>query len=205
MAYFGETLRVSPKKQDIARFVSCFFLSENSKLIMKGGHREMNQQKIGTFLKQLRNEQNLTQEQLAEQLNVSRRTVSRWETGRNLPDLDILIEMSDYYSVELLELLNGERKSEKMNEELEKTVLKVAELSSEEKLAMTRRIHLVYLGGLIAAIVYFVLLFTDHADNFVGGFCLGILLGLMIFGVIITSKYAMKIRAFKMRALQGKF
>lgn len=165
----------------------------------------MDQQKIGTFLKQLRNEQNLTQEQLAEQLNVSRRTVSRWETGRNLPDLDLLIEMSDYYSVELLELLNGERKSEKMNKELEKTVLKVAELSSEEKLAMTRRIHLVYLGGLIAAIVYFVLLFTDHADNFVGGFCLGILLGLMIFGVIITSKYAMKIRAFKMRVLQGKF
>lgn len=169
---------------------------------MKGGHREMNQQKIGVFLKELRNEKNLTQEQFAEQLNVSRRTVSRWETGRNLPDLDLLIEMSDYYSVDLLELLNGERKSEKMNEEMEKTVLKVAEWSNEEKLALTKRIHLLYLGGLIAAIVYFVLLFTDHADNFFGGFCLGILLGLMIFGVIMTSKYAAKIRAFKMRALR---
>lgn len=162
----------------------------------------MNQQKIGVFLKELRNEKNLTQEQFAEQLNVSRRTVSRWETGRNLPDLDLLIEMSDYYSVDLLELLNGERKSEKMNEEMEKTVLKVAEWSNEEKLALTKRIYLLYLGGLIAAIVYFVLLFTDHADNFFGGFCLGILLGLMIFGVIMTSKYAAKIRAFKMRALR---
>lgn len=162
----------------------------------------MNQQKSGAFFKELRNEKGLTQEQLAERLGVSRRTVSRWETGRNLPDIDILIEMSDYYSVDLLELLNGERKSEKMNEEVEKTALKVAEWSSEEKLALMKRIHLLYLGGLIASVVYFVLLFTDHADSFLGGFCLGILLGLMILGVIMTSRYAVKIRAFKMRLLR---
>lgn len=41
----------------------------------------MNQQKIGGFLKELRNEKNLTQEQLSEKFGVSRRTVSRWETG----------------------------------------------------------------------------------------------------------------------------
>lgn len=75
----------------------------------------MNQQKIGTFLKELRNEKNLTQEQLAEKLGVSRRTVSRWETGSNMPDLDLLIEMADHYEVDLRELLDGERKSEKMN------------------------------------------------------------------------------------------
>ena len=89
-----------------------------------------------------------------------------------------------------------------MNEEVEKTALKVAEWSSEEKLALMKRIHLLYLGGLIASVVYFVLLFTDHADNFLGGFCLGILLGLMILGVIMTSRYAVKIRAFKMRLLR---
>lgn len=44
----------------------------------------MDQQKIGGFLKKLRKEKNLTQEQLAEQLNVSGRTVSRWETGVSL-------------------------------------------------------------------------------------------------------------------------
>ena len=71
----------------------------------------MNQQKIGTFLKELRNEKNITQEQLAERFCVSRRTVSRWETGNNMPDLDILIEMADYYGVDLRELLDGERKN----------------------------------------------------------------------------------------------
>lgn len=65
----------------------------------------MDQQKIGTFLKELRNEKNLTQEQLAEILGVSRRTVSRWETGSNLPDLDDLIEMADYYDVDMREFM----------------------------------------------------------------------------------------------------
>lgn len=47
----------------------------------------MNPKEIGAFLKQLRNEKGITQEQLAEILGVSGRTVSRWETGTNLPDL----------------------------------------------------------------------------------------------------------------------
>jgi len=79
--------------------------------------------------------------------SVSRRTVSRWETGSNLPELDILIEMADYYEVELPELLNGERKSGGMNRELEETVRKVAEYSNEDKLKITKRMHLLFIGG----------------------------------------------------------
>ncbi|MBQ9911662.1 MAG: helix-turn-helix transcriptional regulator, partial [Firmicutes bacterium] len=69
--------------------------------------------RMGNLLKELRKEKGLTQEQLAEQTGVARRTVSRWETGSNLPDLDILMELSDLYEVDLRELLSGERKSEK--------------------------------------------------------------------------------------------
>ena len=161
----------------------------------------MDQLKIGRFLKDLRKEKGLTQEQLAEQFHVSRRTVSRWETGSNLPDLDILMEMADYYEVDLRELLDGERKSEKMNKELEETVLKVADYSNEEKQKLTKRMHWLFIGGFIAAVIYMVLVFTDHSDNFLGGMCLGITFGMMIVGVIMTSKYAAKIRAYKMRLL----
>ena len=91
--------------------------------------------KIGAFLQALRKEKRLTQEQLAEQIGVSRRTVSRWETGSNMPDLDVLMELSDFYAVDLREILNGERKSEHMNEELKETVLQVADYSNEEKAA----------------------------------------------------------------------
>ncbi|MCI6061359.1 MAG: helix-turn-helix domain-containing protein [Dorea sp.] len=161
----------------------------------------MDQQKIGRFLKDLRKEKNLTQEQLAERFQISRRTVSRWETGSNLPDLDILIEMADYYDVDLRELLDGERKSEKMNKELEETVLKVADYSNEEKQKLTKRMHWLFIGGFIAAVIYVVLVFTDHSNNFLGGMCLGITFGMMIVGVIMTSKYAARIRAYKMRLL----
>ena len=131
----------------------------------------MNQVKIGSFIKELRKEKGLTQEQFAEQFNVARRTVSRWETGSNLPDLDILIEMADYYNIELRELLDGERKSEKMNKDLEETVLKVAEYSNEEKIKVTKRMHWLFIAGLVASIIYTILVFTDNADNYLGGLC----------------------------------
>ena len=68
----------------------------------------MNQEKIGRFLKQLRMEKQLTQEKLSETLGVSRRTVSRWETGNNLPDLSILVELADFYDVDLKEIFADE-------------------------------------------------------------------------------------------------
>ena len=152
-------------------------------------------------LKKLREEHGLSQQQLAEMLGVTNRSVSRWENGSNLPDLDILIEMADYYDVELRELLDGERKSEKMNRELEETVLKVAEYSNEDKIKLTKRMHLLFIGGFVAAVTYMILLFTDRSDNFLGGMCLGITFGMMIVGVLMTSKYAAKIRTYKRKLL----
>ena len=100
----------------------------------------MNQQKIGIFLKELRKQKGLTQQQFAEIVNVSNRTVSRWENGNNLPDLDILIEISDYYEIDLRELLDGERKDEKMNKEAEEIALKAVEYTNNEMEHHTRRV-----------------------------------------------------------------
>lgn len=93
----------------------------------------MNQAKIGSFLKELRKENNLTQEQLAEKYNVASRTVSRWENGNNMPDLLILVELADFYDVDIRELIDGERKSENMTEEMKDTLVKVADYSETEK------------------------------------------------------------------------
>ena len=86
----------------------------------------MDTKKIGAFLKQCRKEKNLTQEQLAEKFEVSARTVSRWETGINMPDLSILVQLAEYYDVEMRELLDGER-SQTMNKEMKETLNKVAD------------------------------------------------------------------------------
>ena len=93
----------------------------------------MDQMKIGNFLKELRKEKGLTQEQLAEHFNVSNRTVSRWENGNNMPDISILIELSEFYEVDIREIIEGERKDENMNEEEKDTLTKVAEYTAAEK------------------------------------------------------------------------
>ena len=72
----------------------------------------MDQIKIGTFLKTLRKEKNLTQDQLAEQLGVSNRTVSRWETGTNMPDISLLVEIAELYGVSIPELIKEKREYE---------------------------------------------------------------------------------------------
>ena len=161
--------------------------------------------KIGKFLQELRKENGLTQEQLAERMGVARRTVSRWETGSNMPDLDLLIELSDLYETDLREILSGERKSERMNKELKETVMQVADYSGEEKARLTRRMHGMFIAGLLgfAAFLVITLLGLDKTAPYEasGSFGLGIGFGMVILGTIFTSRYASRIRAFKRRLL----
>ena len=165
----------------------------------------MDLQKIGTFLKELRKEKELTQEQLAETLNVSRRTVSRWETGSNMPDLDLLVEMADLYQVDLRELLNGERKNEQMNEEMKETVLQVAEYSNAEKQRSTKIVRVYFVLGIRALIANALINMMEVGDTFGIGFLKGLTfalaLGAMILGILYTTGAMMKIQAFKMRLI----
>ncbi len=161
--------------------------------------------KTGKFLQELRKEKGLTQEQLAEQMGVARRTVSRWETGSNMPDLDILTDLSDLYAVDLREILNGERKSERMDQELKETVLQVADYSNEEKARLLRRMHWLFIAGLAgsAAFLVITLLGLDKTSPYEGiaSFGLGIAFGMIVLGVIFTSRSAVKIRELKRRLL----
>ncbi len=100
----------------------------------------MDQQKIGSFLKELRKEKQLTQEQLAEKLGVSGRTVSRWETASNMPDISILVEIAEFYDVSIPEIIDGERKSEKMDQETRETAVKMAEYSHNESETGMRKV-----------------------------------------------------------------
>ena len=167
----------------------------------------MDQIKIGSFIKELRKEQNLTQEELAEKFNVARRTVSRWETGSNMPDLDILVEMADFYDVDLREILDGERKSEKMDEELKETVLKVAEYSNEEKKKGTTLVLVYFVLGIVALIINTIMALMDLEDTFWVGFGEGATIGMamvaMIFGILYATGKLSKVFASQKR-LQGR-
>ena len=125
----------------------------------------MDQIKIGEFLKELRKEKGLTQEQLAEQFNVSRRSVSRWETGKNMPDISLLVEIAEFYDTSIPEIINGERKSEKMNEEVKELAETMSNYAGAEKESILKNIRGLSLIGLLALMVYFLLDVTGVFEN----------------------------------------
>ncbi len=161
----------------------------------------MEQQKIGAFLRQLRRERNLTQEQLAEVLGVSNRSVSRWENGATLPDLGLLVELADYYQVDLGELIRGERCDMPAAE----TAGLLADYSSQEKARLTRRLRWIFLAGVLAMVFYMVLDVTglrgQTAWESAADFALGLAAGILALGVLATSPAFRRIAALKRRHL----
>lgn len=114
----------------------------------------MNPKKIGSFLKELRKAKGITQEEFAENLNVSGRTVSRWETGTNMPDISLLIEIAEFFDVSIPEIINGERKSEIMNEEIKEVSEKLSDYANAEKETIIKSIRNFSIMGTIALLVY---------------------------------------------------
>lgn len=128
----------------------------------------MDQKKTGRFLKTLRNEKNMTQEQLAAHFNVSSRSVSRWETGANLPDISLLAEIADFYGVDVREIIDGERKSDVMNKEVREVADKMADYARNEKSSLLGMIQAVSITGV--CILFLALLFELKGlqDNTMG-------------------------------------
>lgn len=91
----------------------------------------MDQIKIGRFISENRKKQNLTQEQLAEQLNISKNAVSKWERGLNLPDVSIMQDLCKILDITLNELFSGEKiNDDKYKEVADNNLLEVLENSS---------------------------------------------------------------------------
>ena len=72
----------------------------------------MDQVKIGQFIKTMRKEKNFTQREVAERLNISEKTVSKWETGNGLPDINLMLPLCKLLEISVNELLSGERLDE---------------------------------------------------------------------------------------------
>lgn len=74
----------------------------------------MNQDKIGNFIKSIRLDNNLTQKEFADKLGVTYQAVSKWENGKNIPDIAVLKQICDEYNIDINEILNGEKKKRKI-------------------------------------------------------------------------------------------
>ncbi len=88
----------------------------------------MNQEKIGRFIAACRKECNLTQEQLAEKLGVSNKTISRWENGNGFPDVSLLEPLCEILNISINELLLGEKIPEdNYRKKVEENTLRILE------------------------------------------------------------------------------
>ena len=94
----------------------------------------MDQKKTGKFIAELRKEQNMTQQELADRLNVTDRAVGNWENGRRMPDYSILMELCARLNVSVNELLAGERVTpEKKEERFEENICNFITVNRNEK------------------------------------------------------------------------
>lgn len=157
----------------------------------------IDQIKIGGFLRELRKEKELTQEQLAEKFGVSSRSVSRWENGNTMPELGILVELADYYEVDIKQIIDGERKSEIMEKEQKETLRKVADYAEvEKKLAVKRKCIVTFVGTLMFALSIMIgyIVFPKLPEGSIlrdGSLGLGIgVIGLvLLWGLVIHENY----------------
>lgn len=122
----------------------------------------MDQIKIGNFLKELRKEHNLSQEQLADRFNISSRSISRWENGNTMPDISMMIELADFYDIDIRDLLRGERKSEKMDEDLKETLVMVADYTEAEKAKILKKVYVCGQGMLITSVASLIVHFLSY-------------------------------------------
>lgn len=150
----------------------------------------MDQVKIGKFIAQCRKSKKLTQSQLAEKLNITDRAISKWETGKGMPDSSIMLELCTELDITVNELLSGEViKMENYNLKAEENLL---ELRKQQEDITKKMLFLESVIGSISSISFLILIFVASfaIENTFLRIIL-ILVGLLIF--IIGVGFAIKI------------
>lgn len=149
----------------------------------------MDQITTGKFIAQKRKEQNLTQEQLAEKIGVSNKTVSKWETGKCMPDYTVVKKLCEELKVTVSELMDGEENDKKSvrvydEEEILDLLRRTQEL--EKQNAMLTGVILIVMGIAFQALSH--TLGGSNIKDFFSGILMGLSIGEMLAGVYVVAK-----------------
>lgn len=127
----------------------------------------MDQEKTGRFIAECRKQKGMTQAVLAEKLGVTDRAVSKWETGRSLPDAGIMLELTDLLGINVNELLSGEKlEKERYKEMAENNLMelkKLEELSNKRLLRLEVVIALIGILSFLAMVLIALLVEMQQA------------------------------------------
>lgn len=149
----------------------------------------MNQLTTGKFISQKRKEKNLTQEQLAEKLGVSNKTISKWETGKCMPDYGVIKSLCEELEMTVAELMDGEEAEEKSvraydDEQIMDLLRRTQELEKQKNLLYG--ILLIVMGIALQALSH--TFGGSQVKDFFSGLLLGISIAEMLAGVYVLGR-----------------
>ena len=145
----------------------------------------MDPEKFGAFVALCRKEKNMTQLELAQELKVTDKAVSRWERGKGFPDISLLVPLAEALDITVLELMNSEKREKRMEdfseENIKDMVIHVAAI--EKKNQRDDRL-ITWIPVPVALITAFLTRFTGHG-SLLAGLLLGGLTALAVVGLIL--------------------
>ncbi len=149
----------------------------------------MNQLVTGKFIAQKRKEKNLTQEQLAEKLGVSNKTISKWETGKCMPDYAIVKSLCEELEITVAELMDGEVNEEKSmraydEDQIVDLLRRTQELEKQKNMILG--MMLIVMGIALQALSYN--FGGSSFKDFVSGLLLGLSVGEMLVGIYVVAR-----------------
>ena len=153
----------------------------------------MNQAAIGSYIAKKRREKNLTQEQLAETLGVSNKTISKWENGKCMPDYSIIEQLCKELSVTLSELMDGEDAAEDSvrvydDEQILDLLRRMQELERQKNILYG--IILIVLG--IACNAMAGTVSGSEVQEFISGLLTGLSVAEILAGIVVVGKSVLK-------------
>ena len=149
----------------------------------------MNQLMTGKFISQKRKEKNLTQEHLAEKLGVSNKTVSKWETGKCMPDYSVVKNLCEELEITVAELMDGEATEEKSvrtydDEQIMDLLRRTQELEKQKNILCG--VLLIVMGIAMQALSHTI--GGSNVKDFFSGLLLGLSIAEMLVGVYVVSR-----------------
>lgn len=148
----------------------------------------MNQLTTGRFIQQKRKEKNLTQEQLAEKLGVSNKTISKWETGKCMPDYVIVKNLCEELGITVAELIDGEEAEEKSDRMYDEQIMDLLRRTQdlEKQKNLLYGILLIVMGIAIQALAH--TFGGSEIQEFISGFLLVLSAADMLIGVYVLGR-----------------
>ena len=155
----------------------------------------MDQVKIGKFIAQCRNEKNITQEELGEKLGVTNKTISRWENGHYLPDIEMMQLLSKEFNISINELISGEKINDSdYKEKAEENLIELQEKKEKARKALNR-VELIWtIAALLLAPVHFMINYYYPQNNGTGIGLLILLIGLFLFTGYFLRYYELRLK-----------